>query len=336
MPHPTRTPRPLPRAALEQLAPQIAEAHAGVGHASLIRVRPRPTSVEIGLCALPEGVHPGDALLGHVVPPSWAASGVVAPAWARPLEQAAAAGTGTRTTVVALVGRDGLVASHAIGVDGVEAGAAPPVGRIPDLLHRTLGLPTPAPEVSAAEWWRACWLDALVAAAAVDPGRTPEVDRPVTSTLPPALVQALVEEPVLCTEAGWPRLRALAAAPTAPDAPGPAAVRAALAPHVSPELAAWFDDGSFARWLLDALPSVDELLELAGALVMPTTHRLLRHVSGREGPDGGRTVVAPTDDDLDIDLDVDLGEVIEHDPGDDDADGEPAPQGARGGADPPR
>jgi hypothetical protein len=315
VPHPTpiRAPHPLPRPALDQIAQQIAEAHGGATHASLVRVRPRPTGLEVGLCALPEGAHPAEALLGHVVPPSWAASGVVAPAWARPVEEAAATGTGTRTSVVVVVGRDGHVASHAVGIDGIGAGGEPPVGRIPDLLHRTLGLPTPAPGLSAAEWWRAFWLDALVATAADAPDHAPDPDQPLTSTLPPELVQALVDEPYLCTEAGWSRLRRLAAAEAPPDAPGPAAVRAAVTPFVDPSVAAWFDDGSFARWLLDALPSVDELLELAAALVPSSTLALLHQVSGRAASDGdgpGRPILVP--------------------------DGEPAPRSARGGAGPPR
>ena len=317
MPHPT----PLPSVLLDPIARQVAEGHAGAAHASLVRVRPRPTGVDIGLCALPEGVHPSEALLGHHVPPSWVASGVVAPAWVRPVEQAAARGTGTRTTVVVLVGRDGHVARHAVGVDGIEAGGEAPVGRIPDLLHRTLGLPTPAPGLPAAEWWRACWLDALVASAADEPGAAPDPTQPLTSTLPPELVQALVAEPGRCTEAGWSRIRELAAAPDPPEAPGPAAVRAAVTPFVDPTVAAWFDDGSFARWLLDALPSVDELLELAAALVVPATLDLLHQVSGRSATDGddpGRSLVVPAGR------------------GPADGDGEPAPGSARGGAGPPR
>jgi hypothetical protein len=321
MPHPTRTaPRPLPSTVLDQIARQIVETHAGTPHATLVRVRPGPTRAEVGLCALPEGVHPTDALVGHVVPPDWVASGVIAPARARALDRPG--DTGTATTVVMLVGRDGHVTSHAVGVDGVEAGGEPPVGRIPELLRRTLGLPTEPPERPAAEWWRAYWLDALVSAAADEPGRVPDPDRPLTSTLPPALVQALVDEPELCHEVGWPRLRALAAAPEAPDEAGPAAVRAAIVAFVDPATAAWLDDGSFARWLIGALPSVDELLELAEALVPTATFELLREVSGRR-PRPGDPLGPPEG-------------LVADPPGDGATNGEPAPQGARGGAGPPR
>lgn len=320
MPHPTcTTPRPLagplPEGVLDQIARHLAEAHAGADHATLVRVRPRPTGVDIGLCALPPGVHPADALLGHVVPPAWVAAGVVAPARAHALDRPAEA---EAATVVVLADRGGQVTSHGTGIDGPE-GSEPMVGRVPDLVRRTLGLPTEPPQGTAAEWWRACWLDALVAGAAAHPGLTVDRARPLTSTLPLVLVEALVAEPTLCEDGGWPRLRELAALPEPPDDPGLAAVRATMTPFVEPATAAWFDDGSFARWLLAALPSVDELLELAAALVPPTTLDLLHEVSGRRPPDPAPD--APPDP---------------PDPFADPATGEPAPQRARGGAGPPR
>ncbi|HMJ75398.1 MAG TPA: hypothetical protein VK507_05470 [Iamia sp.] len=284
MPHPTCTvARPLPHAALDQIARQLAEAHAGTTHATLVRIRPGPAGVDIGLCALPDGVHPADALIGHVVPPAWAASGVVAAARARPVDEPDH--PGTPTTVVVLVGRDGRLASHSVGVDGPETRGEQPVGRLPDLLRRSLGLPTAPPDTPAAEWWRVCWLDALVAAAAADPTHRPDPARPLTSTLPPDLVQALVDEPGLCGVEGWSRIRLLAAEPEAPSAPGPAAVRRAVAPYVEPPRAAWMDDGCFSRWLLGAVPALDELLDLATALLPPEVVDVLRPVALGHPPD---------------------------------------------------
>ncbi|QYG94098.1 hypothetical protein HC251_17735 [Iamia sp. SCSIO 61187] len=282
MPQPTcSTPRPLPPALVDELARQIAGAHVDAAHASLVRLRPGADGVEVGLCALPDGVHPADALVGQVVPAPWTASGVVAPARARSLDGPDEGGT--RTVVAMLVTRDGHLTSHAVDLDGADlaglaAGGEAPVGRLPDLLRRTLGLPTTPPRVPAAEWWRVCWLDAVVTAAA-GAGGTVDADHPLTSTLPSPLVRALVDDPTLCAVEGWGRIRALAAAPEPPSDPAAAAVRRSVAPFVDPPAAAWMDDGCFARWLLAALPSVDELLALADDLVPADVAAQLRAVA---------------------------------------------------------
>ncbi len=305
---PPAGPPPLPRAVLDQLARQLAEAQGEAAHATLIRVRPHTDGISIGMCALPEGVHPAEALLGQVVPHPWVASGVVAPARARPLDDPVDAAADV--TVVVLAGRDGSIASHAIGLPAPDE-ADPPVGRIPDLLLRTLGRPTPPLAEPAAEWWRAVWLDAIVAQCAADPAVPPDLRRPLTSTLPAELVQALVDEPALCAPVGWGLMRRLVAAGPSDedDDPAAAAVRAAITPHVSPSVAAWMDDGCFGRWLLDSLPSVDQLLDIAADLVPPEVHASIRTVAHRApaeptGPPG------PT--------------------------GEAAPRGAPSGPDPPR
>jgi hypothetical protein len=325
-------PRPpsLPAPVLDQIVRQIAEDHAATPHASLIRVRPTTGGVDVRLCALPPGVHPAEALVGHIVPSRWAATGVVAPAHARPLDQAGAAGTGTPTTVAMLVGRDGHVTSCALDA-GIEAGGEAPIGRIPDLLLRTIGLPTPPPPVDAVEWWRAHWLDALVSVAADEPGAAPEPGQALTGTLAPELVHALVAEPELTGPgpAGWARMRALAAAADPPTEPGPAAIRQAITPFVDPAVAAWMDDGCFARWLLDALPTVDELLELAAALVTPGLLHQLRQVSGRRGDEPKDPLLPPAPP-----LDEPPEGPPEGAPGE--PAGEPAPQGARGSSHAPR
>jgi hypothetical protein len=287
VPQPTcSTPRPLPPAVVDELARQIAGAHVGAVHPSLVRLRPGADGVEVGVCALPDGVHPADALVGQVVPEAWTASGVVAPARARSLD--GPDDGGARTVVAVLVTREGHLASHAVDLAGADvaglvAGGEAPVGRIPDLLRRTLGLPTAPPRVPAAEWWRVCWLDAVVTAAA-DPGPAVDPDHPLTGALPSPLVRALVDDPTLCAVEGWGRIRAVAAA-APPTEPGPAAVRRTVSPFVDAAAAAWMDDGCFARWLLTALPSVDELLALADDLLPPDVARQLRAVARPPEPE---------------------------------------------------
>lgn len=297
MPRPSCSPPPpVPPSVLDALTRQVAEVHLGADHASLVRVQASRHGPEVSLCALPVGVHPADALVGHTVPRRWGASGLVAPAGARPLDRLDGASVPIVAAVV--VGRDGHVSHHLTasasgsaddgGLDlGAAAAGGPPVGRLLDLLLRTLGLPTAAPGVPAAEWWRVHWLDAVVTAAAADPRRAPRAEAPLTAVLPPDLVSALVAEPALCGPAGWGLLRALAAEPAPPEQPGPAAVRRALAPFVDPSTASWMDDGCLARWLLASLPPVDELMDLAAALVPSATLAAIERVvrgSSAAGP----------------------------------------------------
>jgi hypothetical protein len=46
---------------------------------------------------------------------------------------------------------------------------------------------------------------------------------------------------------------------------------------VDPELAAWMDEGMFARWVLAALPSAEEMLAGARPLLVPSAARRLGH-----------------------------------------------------------
>ncbi len=307
MPRPPCSPRPpaptpvVPSTVLDDLARHLALSHLDADHATLVRARPDTTGVDLALCALPPGTHPADALVGHTVPRRWAASGVVAAGRARHLDRPD--DPGAPVSVAVLVGRDGHVAHHmAPGPDRDDAGparrgssdAAPdvrpgaplpdldeaPLGRLPDLLHRTLGLPTDPPTGPAAVWWRALWLDAVVAAAATDPRRTPDPATPLTDVLPPDLVEALVADPVLCGPDGWARLHDLASRAAPSGDPGEAAVRRAVAPYADPTMAAWMDVGCFARWLCAALPAIDDLLHLAAALVPSETLAALRHAAG--------------------------------------------------------
>lgn len=289
MPRPPCSPRPLvPPTALDDLARHVALAHLGADHASLVRARPHAEGVDLAVRALPSGVHPADALVGHTVPSRWSASGVVATGRARRLD--APDDPGVPVAVAVIVSRDGHVAHHlARDPDAPDDGLHPthlpspeeaPLGRLPDLLRRTLGLPTEPPREPAATWWRALWLDAVVAAAAHDPGHAPDPTASLTDVLPPDLVEALAADPTLCGREGWARLHELAGRATPPTAPGEAAVRRALGPYVDPSMAAWMDVGCFARWLLASLPPVDDLLALASALVPAPTLAALRHAAG--------------------------------------------------------
>lgn len=256
-----------------------------------------PGSVDLGVLELPAGVHPADALVGRTVPPGWWAAGLVTPGRARVGDGEGAAegpgapdAPGVAITAALLVGRDGQVAHHVAGLAG-DPGV--PGGRLVDLVRRSLALPTDPPDVPAATWWRALWLDGVVAATAAAP---PSTGPPgVVGALGAELADALVADPDLCSVAGWARLRALAAGPAPADGGGAAAVRAALLRFVTPADAAWMDDGCFARWMEAALPSVDELLGLVEAVVPPPAATAIRAAAapdcGARGPDLRRRAV---------------------------------------------
>lgn len=185
-----------------------------------------------------------DDLFGHRVPLAWWGVGLATTGRARSELDPTAASWPVRIGLV--VGRDGSTTSSLLGPDGVlhtgpDDGA--PIGLVVDLARRSLGLPTepepghPAREVMAG--WGFEVLDAAVATANVElfddgpvidelwpvPG-LPVGDCPSTWA---ELHEALVEG-----SAGWGELTVAEVA--------------------------WFDAGSFARYVQAHQPSVEEVL----------------------------------------------------------------------------
>lgn len=286
MSHPTCLVPPVagPRAGelIELLAEQLATAHRGSGEGrSLVRARAGTEGIELALRPLPAGVHPADVLIGQVVPRRWSVVGVVATATAHHLDDQSI----TPAAVVVLVDRDGRIAHRVEASDGAElvpANGAPPSGRLVDLLLRSLGRPTAAPDVSPRQFWAALWLDAVVAEVAPGPDRPRTADEvwalhPVIGGgLTAELIDALGERPDLSHGPGWRALRELAATTTPARTPTEAALRDALNPIIPPDLAAWMDDGTFARWLIGAFPPLDDLLAITDALLAPEVARAVR------------------------------------------------------------
>jgi hypothetical protein len=185
---------------------------------------------------------------------------------------------------VHLVDRDGSWAAAYEGVDragdeagacsGTAASAAEPMGRIDDALRRALGLPTAAPPGTTHLLWATQWLDAIVeqvaAAVATRPRRPGAAARlPALVGLHPAVAAydldpATLDLPELvarghrlAADRDWSQLR-----------------RACTAglwrhPSVDAEVAAWLDDGSFARWVLGDWPDLDDLVEAVDVLLHP-------------------------------------------------------------------
>ena len=162
--------------------------------------------------------------------------------------------------------RDGRAASRIrrVGADPpqvLDTGAAE--GDVADCLRRALGLPTPPPPCGRSAWWAVDWLDAVLDArlpgAVAAPGRGP--GRPRCTR---------------CRARSRPTARRRSSRTSARDGAGldwsahPApSVGAGSGPRcpIGPELAAWMDDGMFARWLLGSRPDpVDVVVDLVDLL----------------------------------------------------------------------
>ena len=142
----------------------------------------------------------------------------------------------------------------------LDTGAAE--GDVADCLRRAIGLPTPPPPCGPVAWWAIDWLDAVLEAVC----REPVAALDVGARVPPA-------------PAARARSRPTARRPSSSSSPGRApgstgrasgstwAPRAAPRCPIGPELAAWMDDGMFARWLLGLRPDpVDVVVDLVDLL----------------------------------------------------------------------
>jgi len=205
-------------------------------------------ALDLRVRELSDGVHPVDELLGLCAPASWTAMGAVTYGWAAPLDGPATRPSAhpdrCRARVTSIVDRTGLEAVTTALDDG-RVIDDPGVGVLGDVLRRCLGAPT-APPPPLRELMNVLWVEALLADA----------------TSIRRWDDALASQPPVTT---WTHLRHLAR-----DAPGFGA------------LAAWMDDGMFARWLLGGHPSLGQLLDNADARLPKTIAlRLRSHVVER-------------------------------------------------------
>jgi hypothetical protein len=125
-----------------------------------------------------------------------------------------------------------------------------PSGRLADVCRRCLGLPTAPPGIPVLRWWAAKWLDTLVAEPALESVRhEPQLVASFPGGAPfgPSHDLAALEHHGRLLEAScpWPALRHAAAAGAIDVAGVPA------------EVAAWMDDGMFARWAVGETPTCE-------------------------------------------------------------------------------
>ncbi|HEX2850054.1 MAG TPA: hypothetical protein VHN98_05860 [Acidimicrobiales bacterium] len=244
---------------------------------------------DLGVKELDDGDHPMEHLLGFVAPDEWYALGVVSFGWASPMSHD---DSGYRTTIrpslhpervrvrsVFLAARDGSEASTTELADG-RVLDTPGEGTIADAVRRALALPTkPAEEplnalmtsmwleqalIAAEEWWE----EARENGGRGARGRRSGPDWSDLASLHPVLARARargVRTPssrlddvgrLFAENIGWADVRWESITGAAP-----------WGIEVEPDLAAWMDEGMYARWLLAEHPSVDALAERLRALV---------------------------------------------------------------------
>jgi len=194
------------------------------------------------------------ALLPEVpVPRDVTAVGVLATGTGHHLDD----GRSERVAVVHLCHRDGATVSGwrpdegRPTIDRVGGCGAAATGRLPDGCRRALGLSTAPPASPVELLTAAVWLDRAVEAALAG---TPLDGSGLDELRPP-------------TFAGWSAARR-AVAEGGLLAGDPATRRHAA-------LAAWHDEGSFSRWVLEILPDPAEALDLLTDATSPAVRRAM-------------------------------------------------------------
>ncbi len=224
--------------------------------------------VQIGVKPLDDH-HPSELLVGFTAPDHWHALGVVTRGWAyRLAERGTPDRPRARVHVVTVLTRSGEVAhrTHVEGdrsmADALADTGEDVTGEQIDLLRRAIGLPTDPAPCESAVYWAAEWLAGLLA---TEPDElTTWAD--ITQLHPAAVVlgHPVVDGDFIETASafgraiGWSTIRSL----VSDD-------RFAV-PEVDSTEASWFDDGSFARFVLSRCPPLDMLRSQAKGHLAPT------------------------------------------------------------------
>jgi len=240
-----------------------------------------PGGVAFGFRTLEEGQHPLDLLVGMVAPRAWSGIGAVCFGWAAPgvdVDPARLTIPGRRPSrhplrcrvrVTTLVDRSGTERSTASLDDGTVVDD-PGRGTITDALRRTLRLPTDPAPVRSSELFAALWLESVAGAGGPLPWAEVARRHPALQVREAAGDQPRPEELVGSGRAlhrvmDWEQLRQRAASGRRD---GGIAVDA--------EVAAWMDDGMFARWVLSSRAPLPELLRACADHLSPGVLRRVR------------------------------------------------------------
>lgn len=262
-------PQSVPALPLPMLADAFLESLTNGGEAALVHAAEAPDGFDLGILPL-EGRAPADVLLGTAAPDHWLAMGAATGGWTRPLHADGSAGPRTgRCQVVVLVHRNGEVVSRIRRGDEILT-EPPEFGVTLDALQRALGLPTAPPQVPTGYLFAATWLENIV-------GRTAERRRslswPQACSLHPAVQMlegdgqkvAVDDLPAaalaLQRVCDWERLRWLVVEGRYRER------------NLTGADAAWFDTGSFSRWVLSDRAPVAVLLQEMRRVSSPSTGR---------------------------------------------------------------
>jgi hypothetical protein len=229
--------------------------------------------------------HPDlETMVGFTAPPPCQALASVGYGWAHPMDDDCPLlqpGERRRTRVVCLLSRAGDMAGYLRDSTSVLIREPPTVGRVPDLMRRCFGLPTPPPDQSSHAVLGAIWLNHIGARG--DIADRALMWREVAELHPVIAVAAAggVEVPAAqfarIIELGaevWNWSHLLSQATT------PGCWVADLLPDGAP---GWMDEGIFSRWLVDALGHPARLLPRVVPYLEAAAAKRLRSTLTRQG-----------------------------------------------------
>lgn len=264
----------MPAPLLDRFVPPVDAALARLGAdpppqlVTIIGALESPEAADVSLLSL-EGTSPTQFLFGLLAPVEACAVGLAAGGWTLPRSP-----DRCRARTLVLADRDGNLAGYARVADGPVIDEPATEGLAVDALRRTLGLPTPPPTVPLSELLACEWLDKVVEVSRQSSRR---LSWRRAAALHPA-VRLLASEgashdELPLVEVGravgnvgdWSSLRTLAMAGRWP-----------CRCYVPPLVAAWMDDGIFARWCRSVHPPLAELVTLASQHLSPSGMRRLR------------------------------------------------------------